>query len=136
VTAHDPVVPVASSGVRCSGGASLWPAGSIMALITAAELEAGWPLILGFISVEDHAVDEDSAAAFYHAYKGTGATIDPGLAFDAGLFHALRHVWWGTIGQRWHRILFALENEASIRDLVRSLLARERAGGPREDLPW
>jgi hypothetical protein len=82
-------------------------------------LEYGYPLILGFISVEDDTVDEDSAAAFYRAYARTGAGIDPALAFDAGLFHALRHVWWGPTGERWQRILFALKNEAHLRDLVR-----------------
>jgi hypothetical protein len=77
------------------------------------------PLILGFISAEDHTVDEESAAAFYRAYTSTGATIDPQLAFGAALFHALRHVWWGTTELRWHRVLFVLKNEDGIRGLMR-----------------
>jgi Ser/Thr protein kinase RdoA (MazF antagonist) len=81
-------------------------------------LEYGYPLILCFISAGDHTVDEDSGAAFYRGYASTGASVDPGLAFDAALFHALRHMWWRETWQRWHRILFALENEAVLRDLV------------------
>jgi len=56
-------------------------------------LEYGHPVIHGFISAEDHTFDEHSAAAFYQAYPNTGATIDAGLAFDPGLFHALRLMW-------------------------------------------
>jgi hypothetical protein len=82
-------------------------------------LEYGYPLVHAFVSAEDHTFDEDSATAFYRAYTSTGATIDAGLAFDAGLFHALRLMWWGTTGQRWDRILFALKNEADIRAVLR-----------------
>jgi aminoglycoside phosphotransferase (APT) family kinase protein len=82
-------------------------------------LEYGYPLIHAFISVEDHTFDEHSAAAFYQGYTNTGATIDAGLAFDAGLFHALRLMWTGTTTeQRWDNILFALKNEADIRAVI------------------
>jgi aminoglycoside phosphotransferase (APT) family kinase protein len=87
-------------------------------------LEYGYPLIHAFISVEDHTFDEHSAAAFYQGYTNTGATIDAGLAFDAGLFHALRLMWMGTTTeQRWDNILFALKNEADIRTAAAHMTA-------------
>lgn len=81
-------------------------------------LEYGYPLITAFLSVGEFAFDERAAVSFYTAYVAAGGNVDPDLAFDAALFHALRYMRFAEVDERWRRACYAVEH----RDLLRSAI--------------
>ncbi|MGH9223955.1 MAG: phosphotransferase family protein [Acidimicrobiales bacterium] len=76
-------------------------------------VEYGYPLVTCHISESLH-VDEVAIETFCHAYRGAGGVVDPSLAFDAALFHALRYMWFASTEARWERIEFALRIESDL----------------------
>lgn len=86
----------------------------------ATALEVGYPLITTFITVGTHVVDVDSARAWFSGYAGAGGWIDPSQVFAAGLFHALRYMWFAEVDARWERIQFAVRHEGELLDLMAS----------------
>lgn len=70
-------------------------------------IEYGYPLVSVFLSESTHVLDVDSATAFYRSYQEAGGRVDASEGFAAAVFHALRYMWWGDVGSRWERILYA-----------------------------
>ncbi len=82
-------------------------------------IEYGYPLVSVFLSESAHVLDVDSATAFYGSYQEAGGRADASEGFAAAVFHALRYMWWGDVGSRWERILYAADHQAQLSDVLR-----------------
>lgn len=84
-----------------------------------AALDAGYPLITQFVSEEDFRLGTACVSAFYGAYRAAGGACEADDVFNAGVFHALRYLWWGDTPRRWKRLGAALSNERELLHAIR-----------------
>lgn len=83
----------------------------------ASAFEYGYPLITCHVSESLH-IDEVAIDAFHSAYRAEGGSIDPSLAIDTALFHALRYMWFANTEARWQRIEHVQKIESDLSDLI------------------
>ncbi len=78
-------------------------------------LEAGYPLIVVFLTEGLHYCEE-LATAFYHRYYAGSAPPDDEkeLLFRAALLHALRSMQWANHQQRWERVCYAVAQQKQL----------------------
>lgn len=78
-------------------------------------LEAGFPLIVVFLT-EDLHFRQELATAFYHRYYAGSAPPDAEkeLLFRAALLHALRFVQFANHQRRWERVCYAVAQQKQL----------------------
>lgn len=78
-------------------------------------LEAGYLLIVVFLT-EDLHFRQELATAFYHRYYAGSAPPDDEkeLLFRAALLHALRSMQWANHQQRWERVCYAVAHQKQL----------------------
>jgi Ser/Thr protein kinase RdoA (MazF antagonist) len=78
-------------------------------------LEAGYPLLIAFLS-EDLHFQREEASAFYRSYYGENgpSSSEKDLLFRSALLHALRYMRFGNHQKRWLRICHAVAHKDSL----------------------